>query len=84
MSLQVGGLPGAQEWFVVCEDCEDSSIDVTDEVSYGEFNRKKFSDVGGVFLLLWLQGLAPESKGNPLAIDQLVQGSSQMKFGGIS
>ena len=73
MSLQFWILPGANQRPVVGEDGEDSTIDVMDKMPDGVLDGEKLSEVCGIPLLGRSQGLGPEAKWAPLAINKLVK-----------
>ena len=61
MRLQFWALPAANDGLMICQDSEVSSIDFCDEMPDSMLDGHQFSDVCGVALLFWLQGLTPEA-----------------------
>ena len=61
MGLKFWALPAANQRLMICEYGQVSSIDFTDEVPDSMLHGQELPDVGGVPLLFWPQGLAPEA-----------------------
>ena len=57
MCLEIGVLPGPQDWAMISEECQGPAIDEIDEMVDGKLDGKKFTSVCAVFLLF---GASPE------------------------